>query len=71
MTIMTAPFAEKCHLTRLLDERFKGMAVGVGSSKILGKIHQVGGWIRGKGGSLDGLDWRSGCANVLRDRRVK
>ncbi|GIM02602.1 hypothetical protein Vretimale_7478 [Volvox reticuliferus] len=41
MTIMTAPFAEKCHLTRLLDDRFRGMAVGVGSSKILGKIHQA------------------------------
>ncbi|KXZ47554.1 hypothetical protein GPECTOR_34g713 [Gonium pectorale] len=41
MTIMTAAFAEKCHLTRLMDERFKGMAVGVGSSRILGKIHQA------------------------------
>ncbi len=41
MTIMTHEFAEKCYLTRLLDRRFAGLAVGVGSSKILGRIHQV------------------------------
>eukprot|EP00798_Chlamydomonas_sp_ICE-L_P014315 gene14315-20299_t len=40
MTIMTAQFAEACHLSRLIDKRFHGTAVGVGSSKIIGKIHQ-------------------------------
>jgi hypothetical protein len=41
MTIMTQTFATKCHLSRLMDSRFAGMAVGVGSSRILGKIHQA------------------------------
>ncbi|GAX77711.1 hypothetical protein CEUSTIGMA_g5154.t1 [Chlamydomonas eustigma] len=41
MTIMTQEFAEKCYLTRLIDKRFQGMAVGVGSSKIIGRIHQA------------------------------
>ena len=39
MTIMTGACAEKCNLMRLVDKRFQGMAVGVGSSKILGRIH--------------------------------
>lgn len=39
MTIMTYDFAEKCYLTRLIDKRYQGMAVGVGSSKIIGRIH--------------------------------
>lgn len=41
MTIMTHAFAEKCYLTRLIDKRFEGMAVGVGSSKIIGRVHQA------------------------------
>lgn len=40
MTIMTQSFAEKCGLMRLVDKRFQGMAVGVGSSKIIGRVHQ-------------------------------
>jgi len=40
-TIMTQECASKCYLTRLLDMRFAGMAVGVGSSSILGKIHRA------------------------------
>lgn len=39
--IVTQEFASKCYLTRLLDTRFAGMAVGVGSSRILGRIHQA------------------------------
>ena len=34
-------FASKCHISHLVDKRFQGMAVGVGSSKIIGKVHQV------------------------------
>jgi len=41
MTIMTMDFAEKCYLTRLIDKRVQGTAVGVGSSKIIGKIWQA------------------------------
>jgi DNA damage-inducible protein 1 len=39
MTIMTQVFAEKCGLGHLIDKRFQGVAVGVGSSKIIGRIH--------------------------------
>jgi DNA damage-inducible protein 1 len=39
MTIMTKDCAEKCGLLRLLDTRYQGMAQGVGTAKILGKIH--------------------------------
>ena len=36
---MTLKCVEKCKLKHLMDERFKGEARGVGSAKILGKIH--------------------------------
>ncbi|GMH35267.1 hypothetical protein BSKO_03135 [Bryopsis sp. KO-2023] len=40
MTIMTQSSAEQYGLMRLVDKRFAGMAVGVGSSKIIGRVHQ-------------------------------
>ena len=55
-TIMTYDFTEKCHLTRLIDKRFAGMAVGVGSSRIIGRIHQVCAW----GGAVEGACTRWG-----------
>lgn len=39
MSIMSKECAERCNLLRLLDTRFQGMAVGVGSAKIVGRIH--------------------------------
>jgi len=39
MTIMSKSFAERCNLFHLLDTRFKGVAVGVGTGNILGRIH--------------------------------
>jgi len=39
MTIMSKPLAAKCGLLRLMDERWKGKAIGVGSAPILGRIH--------------------------------
>ena len=39
MSIMSKQCAEKCGLMRLLDKRYKGVAKGVGSCEIMGRIH--------------------------------
>lgn len=39
MSIMSADMAKSCELSGLIDERFAGMAVGVGTQKIIGKVH--------------------------------
>jgi DNA damage-inducible protein 1 len=41
MTIMSKSCAQRCGILHLLDTRFHGMAVGVGTGKILGRIHIV------------------------------
>ncbi|KAH8741698.1 ubiquitin domain containing protein with a UBA domain at the C-terminus [Cryptosporidium ryanae] len=38
-TIMSIKCAERCNLSRLIDDRFQGVAQGVGTSKIFGRIH--------------------------------
>ena len=49
MTIMSQQCAERCNILRLMDTRFAGVARGVGTGKILGRVHQV---------SLIQLPWR-------------
>ncbi len=39
MTIMSKQCAKRCEILHLLDTRFEGLAVGVGTGKILGRIH--------------------------------
>lgn len=40
-TIMSKRCAERCNLLRMMDSRFAGMARGVGTTKILGRIHMA------------------------------
>lgn len=41
MTFMSAAFARQCHVDHLIDTRWKGVARGVGTQHILGRVHCV------------------------------
>lgn len=52
MTIISPDIAQECGISRLIDKRFQGQAVGVGTQNIGGKIHSVPLEIHGTGVEL-------------------
>ncbi|KNC54081.1 DNA damage-inducible protein 1, partial [Thecamonas trahens ATCC 50062] len=72
-TIMSEACAERCGIMRLIDTRFAGTAVGVGSAPIAGRVHAAPITIAGKHLTSsftvlksDGVDFLLGLDNLRR-----
>ena len=39
MTVMNLDMAQRCKLGALIDQRFRGVAAGVGAARIVGRVH--------------------------------
>lgn len=71
---MNQKCAEKCGLLRLMDRRFTGVAKGVGSAKILGRIHMAPLQVKGKFFSIsitvleEGPEFLFGLDNLRRQQ---
>jgi len=61
-TIMSKACAERCGIMRLVDQRYAGVAMGVGTSRIVGRIHAI---------NLQILDKFVSCSlTILEDDKV-
>ena len=52
-TILSKKAAQRCGIMRLVDVKYAGMAVGVGSAPIIGRVHMAREWGVGVGGGQD------------------
>ena len=67
MTIMSKKVAMQCGIFDMLDDRFQGIASGVGTGKILGRIHLVELQLQ----SPDGVQYHFHCTITVMDDAAK